>query len=110
MSALRKFAAPWFELPADITGDGKVKLEGTLGRCRRRHWWPTPALTLEGVDLTNEASTIVTDKLAGDGAPAHANRRAPIPRLALEVRGTQGQVLVNPMLLDFGANPLAAAS
>ena len=28
VAALRKFAAPWFQLPADITGDGKAAIEG----------------------------------------------------------------------------------
>ena len=63
-------------------------------------------LTLEGVDLTNEASTIVTDKLA-----ATARLRATLDEadtaLRLEVAGKQGQVLVRPVLLDFGKNPLA---
>ncbi len=28
VSALRKFAAPWFQLPTDVTGDGKAAVEG----------------------------------------------------------------------------------
>ena len=28
VAALRKFAAPWFQLPADVTGDGKAAVEG----------------------------------------------------------------------------------
>ncbi len=63
-------------------------------------------LKLDGVDLTNEASTIVTDKLA-----ATARMRARLTdadtALQIDIAGTQGQMLVNPVLLDFGKNPLA---
>ena len=63
-------------------------------------------LKLDGVDLTNEASTIVTDKLT-----ATARMRARLTdadtALQIDIAGKQGQVLVNPVLLDFGKNPLA---
>ena len=75
LSALRKFAAPWFAAAGRYhrrrQGDGRRRRRG----CRLRDWWPTSALKLEGVDLTNEASTIVTDKLAAHGATARANRK-----------------------------------
>ena len=64
-------------------------------------------LKLDGVDLTNEASTIVTDNMA-----ATARLRARLDEadtgLELEVTGKQGQVLVGPVLLDFGQEPAGA--
>jgi hypothetical protein len=105
VAALRKFAAPWFAIPADITGDGKASVEGGASDSGKGTQVDA-TLHLEGVDLTNEASTIVTDKLT-----ASARLRARIndadTGLLIEVSGKKGQVLVNPVLLDFGKNPLA---
>jgi len=108
VEALRKFAAPWFALPADITGDGKVAIEGSaadagLGTV------VDATLNLDAVTLTNEASTIVTDNMA---ATARLRARVGDDATALELHltGRQGQVLVNPVLLDFGVNPLTLES
>jgi len=105
IAALRKFAAPWFQLPADVTGDGKVAVEGIASDMGAGTLLDA-TLKLDGVDLTNEASTIVTDKLT-----ATARLRARLDEadtgLQIDVSGKQGQVLVNPVLLDFGKNPLA---
>ncbi len=104
VSELRKFAAPWFQLPADITGDGQMKIDATLGDAGKGLDADVTA-ALEGVDLTNEASTIVTDKLAAT-ARLRAETRGNDTKLAVDVKGRAGQVLVNPIFLDFGANPL----
>ena len=103
-SELRKFAAPWFALPADITGDGQVKLEGTLADAGAGLVADLSA-SFEGVDLTNEASTIVTDKLAG-AVRLRMDPQGADSRLALEVRGRSGQLLFTPIYFDLGANPL----
>ena len=102
VSALRKLAAPWFELPKDITGDGKVALEGVLADSGAGL---TADLTakLSAVDLTNEASTIVTDKLAAV-ARLKAEPRGQATQVGVVVKGTAGQALAGPVLLDFGAN------
>ena len=42
VAALRKFATPWFVLPADITGDGKAAIEGGASDAGDRHEWWTP--------------------------------------------------------------------
>lgn len=105
VAALRKFAAPWFALPADITGDGKATVEGGASDSGKGTQVDA-TLKLEGVDLTNEASTIVTDKLTAT-ARLRANFNEADAGLQIEVSGRQGQVLVNPVLLDFGKNPLA---
>ena len=75
VSALRKFAAPWFALPADITGDGKVRIEGDARPMPAQGLSADVSAALERVDLTNEASTIVTDKIVGGGATAGRTAR-----------------------------------
>ena len=108
VAALRKFAAPWFELPADITGDGKASIEGGASDMGKGMAIDA-TLKLEDVGLTNEASTIVTDQMF-----ASARLRALFgekdTRLDLDVTGKSGQVLVGPVLLDFGKNPLQLAA
>jgi hypothetical protein len=107
VSALRKLAAPWFELPKDITGDGKVALEGTLADTGTGLSADLTA-KLTAVDLTNEASTVVTDKLAAM-ARFKAEPRGNTTQVELNLKGTAGQALAGPVLLDFGANPLDLA-
>jgi hypothetical protein len=104
ISALRKLAAPWFELPKDITGDGKAALEGTLADAGAGLSANLTA-KLSAVDLTNEASTVVTDKLAAV-ARLKAEPRGKSTRVVVNVKGTNGQALAGPILLDFSANPL----
>jgi hypothetical protein len=108
VAALRKFAAPWFELPADISGDGKAKIEAVAsdsGRGTRID----ATLRLDDVDLTNEASTIVTDKMSAT-ARIRARLNETSTALTLDVAGGKGQVLVGPVLLDLGVNPLTLNS
>jgi hypothetical protein len=104
VSALRKLVAPWFELPRDITGDGKVAIDATLADAGAGLGADVTA-RLSGVDLTNEASTVVTDKLAAV-ARLRMEPRGKASQLAVNVKGTGGQALAGPILLDFGANPL----
>jgi hypothetical protein len=104
VSALRKLVAPWFELPRDITGDGKVAIDATLADAGAGLGADVTAW-LSGVDLTNEASTVVTDKLAAV-ARLRMEPRGKASQLAVNVKGTGGQALAGPILLDFGANPL----
>jgi len=104
LAALRKFIAPWFALPADVTGDGEVRLEATLAD-RGAGLTADVSAKLAAVDLTNEASTIVTDKMAAD-ASLRLETRGPDTHLVVGVRGRGGQLLVNPVYFDFGANPL----
>jgi hypothetical protein len=104
VAALRKFAARWFELPADITGDGKAAVEGSA-RDAGQGTHIDATLKLEAVGLTNEASTIVTDNMAAT-ARIRARLNDADTALTLDVAGRQGQVLVGPVLLDFGQNAL----
>lgn len=105
VAALRKFAKPWFELPADLTIDGKVILElaaadagsGTVADI---------GAALVGIDLTNEASTIVGEKVNA-AARVHALLGDKSTGLDIHIAGTQGQTLLGPILLDLAKNPLA---
>ncbi|MEO8018165.1 MAG: hypothetical protein ABI769_10150 [Pseudomonadota bacterium] len=108
VAALRKFAAPWFQLPADVTGDGKAAIEGGASDCGDGTVVDA-TLKLDAVDLTNEASTIVTDKLS---ATAHlrAQLHAKDTALHVDLAGKHGQVLVGPVLFDFGKNALALSA
>jgi hypothetical protein len=103
VSGLRKLAAPWFELPKDITGDGKVAIEGTLAD-QGAGLDADITAKLSAVDLTNEASTVVTDKLAAV-ARLQSTPHGSDTQITVKLLGTAGQVLVNPVLLDFGVNP-----
>ncbi len=104
-SELRKFVAPWFELPADVTGDGQVRIEGAASDAGKGLVADVSA-ALEGLDLTNEASTIVTDKLVAT-ARLRAEPRGTGTQLVVDVQGKSGQVLAVPIYFDFGANPLS---
>jgi hypothetical protein len=104
VAALRKLAAPWFQLPEDITGDGKARLEGTLADAGAGLRADLTA-KLSAVDLTNEASTVVTDKLAAT-ARLKMEPRGQATFVVVSMQGTAGQALAGPVLLDFGANPL----
>lgn len=100
----RKFVAPWFALPADITGDGEVRLEAKLAD-RGAGLIADVAADLGAVDLTNEASTIVTDQLAAR-ARLRMEPRGQDSAIALELEGRSGQALASLVYLDLGGNPL----
>ena len=104
-SELRKFVAPWFQLPADVTGDGQVRIEGAASDAGKGLVADVSA-ALDGLDLTNEASTIVTDKLEAL-ARLRAEPRSAGTQLVVDVQGKSGQVLAVPIYFDFGANPLS---
>jgi hypothetical protein len=108
IAQVREFAKPWFELPKDITGDGKVRLEGSAGDSGKGLAFQAQ-IHVDEVDLTNEASTIVTDKLSAT-ARLESWNEARRSGYAIAVQGRQGQVLVGPVLLDFAKNPLQLTS
>ena len=103
LAAVRKIAAPWFELPKDISGDGKVVIDGSLADAGQGLRADIGA-RLSAVALTNEASTIVTDGMAA-AARLQTEPHGRDTQITVKLLGTAGQVLVNPILLDFGANP-----
>jgi hypothetical protein len=105
VAALRKIAAPWVELPKDLTLDGKAVLVLVAADSGTG---PEIDLdtTLSGIDLSNEASTLVAEKL-GAKVSLHAIPRERDTGLTVKVAGTQGQTLLGPILLDLVKNPLA---
>jgi len=105
LSELRKFMAPWFQLPADVTGEGQVRIEGQASDAGKG-LVADGSVSLEGVDLTNEASTIVTDKLVAT-ARLRAVPKGADTELVVDVQGKSGQLLAVPIYFDFGANPLS---
>jgi hypothetical protein len=104
LSELRAFAAPWFQLPADFTLEGKAAIEGRASD-HGRGTNIDATLKLDAVNLSNEASTIVSDQMAMTARVQAALRDADTV-MSFDVAGRQGQVLVGPVLLDFGRNPL----
>ena len=104
IGALRKFAEPWFELPADFTIEGNATLNASASD-RGAGIDAEVAVRLDAVNFTNEASTIVAENLAAT-ARLRANLAADSTGLELDVAGAQGQALLGPVLLDLGVNPL----
>jgi hypothetical protein len=110
ITALRAFAKRWYELPADITGDGRARIRGSARHVALPRAPDVDAevvLELEELSLTNEASTIVTDGMSATIRLMFAvSESDPDTVLRLQVNGEKGQVLAGPVLLDFGKNPL----
>ncbi len=104
IAALRKFAEPWFALPADFTIDGHATINASAAD-RGAGTDTEISLKLDDVNLTNEASTIVAEQLAAT-ARLRARLAEDSTALELQVAGAQGQALFGPVLLDLGANPL----
>lgn len=107
VAALRKFAAPWFALPADLTVDGKVSIDGRLSEANGVVIADLHA-KLEGVELSNEASTLVAEKLAAE-ISVRARLLDAETQLEVNLQGSGGQALLGPVLLDLGVNPLNLA-
>jgi hypothetical protein len=102
--ALRKFVAPWFELPADFTVDGNVSLDGTVSD-RGQGVVADIAAHLSNAQFTNEAGDIVGEHL-DFLAKARVAPRAHDTGLDLDVSGTAGQAFLSVVFFDFGKNPL----
>ena len=104
ISALRKFAQPWFEIPKDLTVEGNVALEGTLTDTGKGTVADV-TMRLDGAEFTNEAGDIVGEKLK---ATLHVNAqpRAADTALTFDIEATQGQSFLSVIFLDFAKNPL----
>lgn len=103
VAALRAFAKPWFELPADITGDGQATLAGTFAD-RGQGLDMDATVRFAELSLTNEASTVVSDAVGAD-LRVVAQQRGGNLNLDVKFTSGRGQALVDPVLFDFGANP-----
>lgn len=108
IAALRGWLGAAAGLPADISADGRLDLDASL-RGGARVESGAVKITLADLDFSNEAGTIVGEKLAltldARIVPGRATRA-----VDLRVDGTRGQALFGPALLDFAAHPLAIAA
>jgi hypothetical protein len=105
ISALRKFAEPWFKLPAEFTVEGKAAVTGTIGDQGNGVVADLEA-KLDDAQFTNEAGDIAGEKLAVV-ARVKAEPRAKQTGLAFDINGTGGQAFLSVIFLDFSKNPLA---
>src|SRR5918994_3570886 len=104
---IRKLVAPWITMPETYSVDGDLDVD--IAASRR-----ASALRLKldaraaGINFTNEAGTIVTEKVAArvTGSARQTGRGFEIQA---DVESVAGQALAGPVLLDFGANPLKLA-
>ncbi len=106
LAELRKVAVPWFELPADLTVDGRTTMTMRLKGA-------TSLDTIEvngkfsDVTANNAAGTIATDKLAFalDATLTPAGNDWGI---RARIQSSSGQAYSDPIFLDFGQNALVA--
>jgi len=103
--ALRKFAEPWFKLPADFTVEGQVSVDAKVSD-RGQGTVAELAAKLANAQFTNEAGDIVGEKL-DFLIKARVAPRAKDTGLDLDVTGTAGQAFLSVIFFDFGKNPLA---
>jgi hypothetical protein len=106
--ALRKFAEPWFKLPADLTIAGQVAVEGTVAD-RGKGMSADVGLRLDGVEFTNEVGDIVGEKVQAK-VRARLEPRDSQMDINLDVEGTQGQAFLSIIFLDLAKNPLTLAA
>src|SRR4051812_47528898 len=102
--ALRKFAKPWFELPADFTVAGNVAVEGSISD-RGKGVIADIAATLANAQFTNVAGDIVGEKL-GFVMKARVEPREKETGLTLDVSGDAGQAFLSVLFFDFDKNAL----
>jgi hypothetical protein len=103
--ALRQFAKPWFELPADFTVDGRAIIAANVSD-RGQGVIADVTAKLSDAQFTNEAGDIVGEKLEFV-AKARVAPRARDLGLDLDVTGTAGQAFLSIVFFDFGKNPLS---
>jgi hypothetical protein len=103
--ALRKFAEPWFKLPAEFTTEGKAIVEGTVSDSGKGVEADATA-KLTDVAFTNEAGDLVGEKI-GLTARARLRLGEKSTDLDMEIAGSQGEAFLSIVYFDFTKNPLA---
>jgi hypothetical protein len=106
--ALRKFAEPWFKLPADLTISGQVSVEGALAD-RGKGMTADVGVRVGGVEFTNEAGDIAGEKVQAN-VRARLAPRGSKTDITLDVEGAQGQAFLSIIFLDLAKNPLTLAA
>jgi hypothetical protein len=105
ISRLRKFAAPWVSLPADIEINGTLSPRVTIvgrGAVERI----ALSVNIEALTLNNSDGTLATDKLA---MSINANLKPTEQGFAVEshLAFSGGQAYRDPVFVDLGHVPLA---
>jgi hypothetical protein len=101
---VRALASPWFKVPANLTFDGHVDLQGEAVD-RNGDTALNAELRTADFNLTNDAGTIVAEKVT-TGLRLAAERTASGYDIEARLDGGAGQALAGPVLLDLNANPL----
>ncbi|MGH8294966.1 MAG: hypothetical protein ACRETZ_05610, partial [Steroidobacteraceae bacterium] len=98
-----RMAEPWVSLPAgyEVSGHADVQIALTDR--------PAPTLRIAAqtadLNLTNEPGTVVAQQVAASLSGTLVRQNGTLT-LDASLRGSRGQALAGPVLLDFGANPL----
>jgi hypothetical protein len=107
LARVAQIARPWLDLPAGYTVSGHADLQVAVA--------DRPALTVRlrarsaDLNLTNGPGTVVAQQVTASLSGTLARRGGSLT-LAARVRGSHGQALAGPVLLDFGANPLTLSA
>jgi hypothetical protein len=105
LTALRKFATPWFALPAEFTTDGKAVVEGTIEDVGKGLGLDATAKFTD-VAFTNEAGDIVGEKIDVD-ARVRATLGDDATGLDVDLAGSRGEAFLSIVYFDFTKNALA---
>ena len=102
--ALRRLTTQWVSVPAEYSLSGRVDaIADIASRAQGIRVAATARTTALG--LSNQAGTIAGQKVVADFTlTAVVDQRK--ADLQVEVRGRGGQLLIGPMLADFGPHPL----
>ncbi|MEO7774056.1 MAG: hypothetical protein ABIT36_02610 [Steroidobacteraceae bacterium] len=109
--ALQKFASPWLagtalrKTLAEFKPTGSITLSGEARGRGAQLARATAGIAFTNINLTNEASTIIAEKVAGR-LDVQASGNLAEPAATLTLSATAGQVLAGPVLLDFNVNAL----
>jgi hypothetical protein len=101
---VRALATPWVKVPANLMFDGHVDVQGEAVN-RNEDLAINGELRTTDLNFTNEASTVVAEKVAA-GLRIASERTSTGYDVEARLDGTSGQALAGPVLLDFGANAL----
>lgn len=104
LTGLRQLAARWVSIPADYSIDGRVDAQ-LVATGRDQGTQIDVQLSSSDLSFTNETSTVVGEKLAFT-ANAVTTLAGDRTWLDVQFRGSSGQALAGPVLLDFGQHPL----
>jgi hypothetical protein len=101
---VRVLIAPWVPIPEDLSFDGLLAATASAaGRGTALN--ATGQVTTPGFNFSNEAATIVAEKVAGTLKATAVRTRDGI-EIETRLEGTGGQALTGALLFDLGANPL----